>query len=136
MLVCTSQHVSLTTDKFSSPGCRFTKHLSILWISLYFSSKLIPCSHATPIEKNWRFQSWKWNAFSLISPYISRFFSALKVKCFQPDFIIFFTHFFSPTVKTLNILSALKFTGSHLAFYDWKVNFSLISPIIFSLGTT
>ncbi len=31
----------------------------------------------------------------------------------------------------LNILSMLKFTGSHLAFYEWKVSFYLISPIIF-----
>ncbi len=33
-----------------------------------------------------------------------------------------------------NILSELKFTRSHLAFYERKVSFSLISPIIFSLG--
>ncbi len=53
-----------------------------------------------------------------------------------------FCAFFSPTVKTLqnpnfrqemlNILSALKFAGSYLAFYEWKVSFSLISPMIFS----
>jgi hypothetical protein len=60
----------------------------------------------------------KIDAFSLILPYFSRIFSALKVKLFQPDFAIFFTCFFSPTVKTLNILSALKFMGSHLAFYE------------------
>ncbi len=89
--------------------------------------------------------------------------SALKVKCFQPNFAILFTLFFStesemlsakvwhifhmffftnsenPTKskfsqETLNILSALKFIGSHLAFYDWKVSFSQISPIFFSLG--
>ncbi len=68
------------------------------------------------------------------------FFSALKVKRFQPNFSIFFTLFFTNSEnatkskfrqETLNILSALKFTGSHLAFYEWKVRFSLISPIFF-----
>ncbi len=33
--------------------------------------------------------------------------------------------------EMLNILSTLKFTGSNLTFYEWKVSFSLISPIIF-----
>jgi hypothetical protein len=64
------------------------------------------------------FQHWKWNAFSLISPYFSCVFftnceNAIKFK---------FTH------ETVNILRILKFTGSHLVFYDWKVSFSLISP--------
>jgi hypothetical protein len=36
----------------------------------------------------------------------------------------------------MNNLSALKFMRSHFAFYEWKVGFSLISPIIFSLGMT
>jgi hypothetical protein len=57
--------------------------------------------------------------------------SALKVKCFQPDFAIFFTHFFANSENAtkfkdtsefrqemLNILSALKFSGPHLAFYE------------------
>jgi hypothetical protein len=57
--------------------------------------------------------------------------SALKVKCFQPDFAIFFKRFFS-NIETatkfkyssefrqemLNILSTLKFAGSNLAFYE------------------
>jgi hypothetical protein len=73
--------------------------------------------------------------------------SALKVKYFQLDFTIFFAHFFAngdnaTTSKEtskfrqekLNILSALKFAGSQLAFSEWKVRFSLISPRIFSLG--
>jgi hypothetical protein len=55
--------------------------------------------------------------------------SALKVKCFQPDFTIFFAHFFANGENTtksketsefrqemLNISSSLKFAGSHLAF--------------------
>jgi hypothetical protein len=55
------------------------------------------------------------------------FFSALKVKHCQPNFAIFFTLFFTNcetatkskfSQETLNILSALKFTGSHLAFYE------------------
>jgi hypothetical protein len=71
--------------------------------------------------------------------------SALKVKCFQPNFAIFFMLFFTNSENAtnskfrqemLNILSPLKFTGSHLAFYEWKVSFSLISLIIFSLGFT
>ncbi len=97
-----------------------------------------------PIEKNQCFQRWKWNAFSLILPYFSHVFSALKVKCIQPNFAIFFMLFFSNSEnateskfrqETLNILRALKFVGSHLAFYEWKVSFSLISPIIFSSFT-
>ncbi len=36
--------------------------------------------------------------------------------------------------EMLNILSTLKFAGSHLEFYEWKVSFSLISPRFFSLG--
>jgi hypothetical protein len=52
------------------------------------------------------------------------FFSALKVKCFQPNFAIFFMLFSRNATKSkfrqemLTILSALKFTGSHLAFYE------------------
>jgi hypothetical protein len=55
------------------------------------------------------------------------FFSALKVKCFQPNFVIFFTLFFTNSEnvtkskfkqETLNILTKLKFTGSRLAFYE------------------
>ncbi len=66
--------------------------------------------------------------------------SALKVKCFQPDFTIFFTRFFANGDKAttyketsefgqgmLNILRAIKFA-------EWKVRFSLISRITFSLG--
>jgi hypothetical protein len=69
--------------------------------------------------------------------------SALRVKHFQPNFAIFSMLFFTNSEntinskfsqETLNILSALKFTGSHLAFYDSKVSFSLISPINSSLG--
>jgi hypothetical protein len=57
--------------------------------------------------------------------------SALKVKCFQPDFTIFFAYFFTNSENAtkfketfefrqemLNILSALKLAGSHLAFYE------------------
>jgi hypothetical protein len=57
--------------------------------------------------------------------------SALKVKCFQPDFAIFFMSFFANSKNAtkfketsecrqemLNILSTLKFAGSHLAFYE------------------
>ncbi len=72
------------------------------------------------------------------------------MKCFQPDFCHIFRTFpfinsenttkFKETSEfkqeTLNILSALKFAGSHLALYEWKVSFSLISPRIFSLGFT
>jgi hypothetical protein len=44
----------------------------------------------------------KINAFSTESIDFSRgYFSALKVKRFQPNFAIFFTRFFSPTVKAL-----------------------------------
>ncbi len=75
--------------------------------------------------------------------FFTRFFSALKVKCFQPNFAIFSCIFFTNSKngtiskfsqEMLNILSALKFPGSHLTFYDCKVIFSLISPINFSLG--
>ncbi len=81
------------------------------------------------------FQNWKWHAFSLILPYFSRFFSALKVKRFQPDFTIFFTHFFTNSEnatksdfsqETLIILSALKFTWHFMTeksvsawFHQW-----------------
>ncbi len=96
-----------------------------------------------PLEINECFQCWKWNTLSLITPYFSHVFSALKVKHSQPYFAIFFACFFINSEnttkfkfrqKTLNILSVLKFVGSHLVFYEWKVSFSLISPIIFSLG--
>ncbi len=70
------------------------------------------------------FQHWKWDTFSLILPY--------------------FSCFFSPTVKTLQnpnlcrkrwfFKEHLKFMGSHLAIYEWKVGFSLISPIFFYFG--
>jgi hypothetical protein len=52
--------------------------------------------------------------------------SALKVKPFQPDFAIFFADGENATKfketsefrhEMLNILSILKFAGSHLAFY-------------------
>jgi hypothetical protein len=53
--------------------------------------------------------------------------SALKVTRFQPNLAMFFT-LFSPNSENatkskfsqemLNILGALKFRGSHLAFYD------------------
>jgi hypothetical protein len=55
------------------------------------------------------------------------FFSALKVKRFQPNFAIFFRLFFTNSEdatkskfcqETLNILSSLKFAGSHLAFCE------------------
>ncbi len=55
------------------------------------------------------------------------FFSAMKVKCFQPNFAIFFMLFFTSIENAtkskfrqemLNILSVIKFTGSHLAFYE------------------
>ncbi len=68
--------------------------------------------------------------------------SALKVKRFQPNFIIIFMNFFANNEnatkskfrqETLNILSVLKLRGSHLAFYERKVSFSLISLMIFSL---
>jgi hypothetical protein len=72
--------------------------------------------------------------------------SALKVKRFQPDFAKLFACFLANSENAtkfketyefrqemLNILSGLKFAGSYLAFY---VSFSLISPIIFSLGTS
>ncbi len=67
------------------------------------------------------FQHWKWNAFSLIWPYFSRYFFHQQWKRYKIQ-------------ETLNILNALKFKGSHLGFYEWKASFSLISPIIFSLG--
>ncbi len=70
------------------------------------------------------FQHWKWNAFSLISPYFSRFFLTNSENTTKSKF----------RQEMLNILSMLKFTGLRLAFYDWKVSFSLISPISFSLG--
>jgi hypothetical protein len=67
--------------------------------------------------------------------------SASKVKHFQPDFAIFFAHFFANgenatksketsefRQEMLNILGALKFAGTHLVFYEQKVSFSLISP--------
>jgi hypothetical protein len=54
-----------------------------------------------------------------------------KNQCFQPDFAIFFARFFENgenatksketfefRQETLNILSALKFAGLHLAFYE------------------
>ncbi len=54
-----------------------------------------------------------------------------KNLCFQPDFVIFFARFFANSENTskfketsefrqemLNILSALKFVGSHLEFYE------------------
>jgi hypothetical protein len=57
--------------------------------------------------------------------------SPLKVKRFQPDFVIFFACFFANSENAtkfkessdfsqemLNILSAIKSPGSHLAFYD------------------
>ncbi len=57
--------------------------------------------------------------------------SALKVKRFQPNFAIFFACFFANSENAtksketskfrqerLNILSTLKFVGSHLAFYE------------------
>jgi hypothetical protein len=56
---------------------------------------------------------------------IHAFFSALK--CFQPNFTIFFTLFFTISENTtkskfrqekLNILSVIKIMGSHLAFYE------------------
>jgi hypothetical protein len=58
-------------------------------------------------------------------------FSALNVKCFQPDLAIFFARFFANSENTtkfketskfrqemLNILSVLKYVGLHLAFYE------------------
>ncbi len=72
--------------------------------------------------------------------------SALKVKYFfqhWPNFAIFLRIFFTNSEnttkskfrqETLDILSALKFKGSHLAFYEWKVSFNLISQIFFPLG--
>ncbi len=72
------------------------------------------------------FQHWKWNAFSLILQYFLRVFFTNSEIATKSKF----------SLETLNILSALKFTGSHLALYDWQVSFSLISPIIFSLGYT
>jgi hypothetical protein len=53
--------------------------------------------------------------------------SGQKVKRFQPNFAIFLTRFFTNSEnatkskfrqETLNILSALKFLQSHLAFYE------------------
>jgi hypothetical protein len=57
--------------------------------------------------------------------------SVLKVKRFQPDFTIFFAHFFANSENAtkfkeksefrqemLTILSMFKFEGSHLAFYE------------------
>ncbi len=74
-----------------------------------------------PYWKNRCFQRWKWNAFSLMLPYFfANSENATKSKFSQ---------------ETLNVLSALKFAGSHLAFYERKVSFSLISRRIFSLGT-
>ncbi len=55
------------------------------------------------------------------------FFSALKVKHFQPNFDIFSARFFANSENStkskfrqemLNILIALKLVGSHLAFYE------------------
>ncbi len=87
-------------------------------------------SQTDPIEKidafTHFFQHWKWNAFSLILLYFSCFSFTISENATKSKF----------WQKTLNILSALTFTGSHFAFYDWKVSFSPISPIIFSLGET
>ncbi len=81
-------------------------------------------SRNNPIEINRCFQFWKWNTFSLISPYFSQVFFTNSENATKSKF----------RQETLNILRALKFAGSHLAFYEWKVSFRLISPIIFSLG--
>jgi hypothetical protein len=69
----------------------------------------------------------KIDAFSTESiDFSGAFFSALKVKCFQPNFAIFFTLFFTNIENAtkskfrqemLNTLSTLKFRGSHLAFH-------------------
>ncbi len=67
------------------------------------------------------FLHWKWNAFSLILPYFSCIFFTNSENATKSKF----------RQETLNILNALKFTWSHLVFYDWKVSFSLISRIIF-----
>jgi hypothetical protein len=69
------------------------------------------------------FQHWKWNAFTLISPYFFMPFFANSENATKSKF----------RRGMLNILSALKFAGSHLAFYEWKVSFSLISPMILTL---
>jgi hypothetical protein len=69
----------------------------------------------------------KIDAFSAESIDFSCIFSALKVKRFQSNVAIFFTLFFTNSEnatkskfrkETLNILSALKFTESHLAYYE------------------
>ncbi len=70
----------------------------------------------------------KVDAFSTLKASIFlAFFPALKVKCFQPNFAIFSMIFFINSEnatkskfsqETLNIFSALKFTGSDLAFYE------------------
>ncbi len=81
-----------------------------------------------PIGKNWYFQHWKWNAFSLILPYFLRVFFANREKATK------FKEASKFRQEMLNILCVLKFSRSHLAFYEWKVSFSLISLRIFLLG--
>ncbi len=92
----------------------FTKRYHIICDSLL--KKIDAFSQISPYFFMLFFQRWKWNGFSQVSPYFFTTLNGTKSKFRQ---------------ETLNILCALKSTGSHLAFYDWKVSFSLISPIIF-----
>ncbi len=75
-----------------------------------------------PIGKNQCFQRWKWNPLSLNFDIIFMLFFTISENASKSKF----------RLEMLNILSALKFTGSHFAFYEWKVSFSLISVRIFS----
>ncbi len=76
----------------------------------------------------------------IIKVNIVKFQPYWKNWCFCYIFhVVFFTNSEKATKskfrqEMLNILSALKCAGSYLAFHEWKVSFSLISPIIFSLG--
>jgi hypothetical protein len=63
------------------------------------------------------------------------------VKCFQSNFAIFFSSFFTNSEnatkskfrqETLNILGVLKFTGSHLAFLI-SISFQTM-PLSFSIS--
>ncbi len=72
------------------------------------------CLHPNflPIEKNDAFSAENFAIF------FACFFSAMKVQCLQPNFDIFFANSENPTKskfrqEKLNILSALKFAGSH-----------------------
>ncbi len=99
-----------------------TKLVRIWWKSFLFGWKF---SQNTLLKKI--------DAFSTKSIFFCTFFSALEVKHFYHAFCHLQWKQYKIQIRQerLNILSMLKFAGSHLAFYERKVSFSLISPIIF-----